>query len=171
MNAAGTGNGLQRAERERLAVRQALLEDAMDVLRWRNDPLVCAMSRHHEPICEEAHVPWYERAVADPDRLLLIGVLGERKIGMVRFDCRHASLWEVSIAIAQDARGKRYGRPFLEMALGWLENASAQPTSVLALVRSDNEPSLRLFQSLGFKHEGAEGEFRSLIWAPDSGLS
>lgn len=162
MNGAGTGNELQCAERQRLIVRQARIEDAMDVLRWRNDPLVCVMSRHHDPIREEVHMSWYERAVADPNRLLLIGVLGEQKIGIVRFDCRQASSWEVSIAMAQDARGKGYGRPFLEMALKWLGNTCAQPMSVLAVVRSDNESSLRLFQSLGFKHEVAEGEFMSL---------
>lgn len=146
----------------RLAVRQASIEDAIDVLRWRNDPLVRAMSRHHAHISEDAHMVWYESALSDPNRILLIGTLGNRKIGIVRFDLRHAFSWEVSIALAKNMRGKGLGRPFLEIALEWIKMSRSQATSVLAVIRFDNESSLRLFESLGFRTEGATGEFMNL---------
>jgi ribosomal protein S18 acetylase RimI-like enzyme len=157
-------NEFQCAAGTQLIVRQAQSEDAMDILRWRNDPLVCAMSRHQEPISELVHMAWYSRAVDDPNRLLLIGILGEKKIGIVRFDHRQDSLWEVSITIAPDARGQGLGRHLLEMALVRLF-VSYAPISVLAVARLDNKPSLSLFHALGFNRESIDGEFVSLVLA------
>lgn len=157
----------QSAAGTQLVVRQAQPEDAMDILHWRNDPLVCAMSRHHEPISEAVHMAWYSRAVDDPNRLLLIGVMGEKKIGIVRFDHHQASLWEVSITMAPNARGKGVGRHLLEMALKRL-NIIHAPSSVLAVVRLNNEPSLRLFHSLGFNRESDDGVFASLALSPNA---
>src|SRR4030067_2225019 len=137
LNFLGHGE-LESTAGTQLVVREAQPEDAMDILHWRNDPLVCAMSRHREPISEAAHMAWYSRATEDPNQLLLVGVLGEKKIGIVRFDHRQASLWEVSITIAPDARGQGLGRHLLEMALERLYSACASMT-VLAVATLNNE--------------------------------
>jgi len=149
-----------------LIVRTAQLEDAIDVLRWRNDRLVCAMSRETQPINEKIHKAWYSRAIDDPSRLLLIGVHGGQKIGMIRFDHRQASSWEVSIMVAPEARGQGMGRHLLQMALERLRAVCA-PSCVLATIRLDNQPSLGLFHALGFKQESDDGEFMNLMLAPD----
>lgn len=153
---------LQYTEETQLIVRRALPEDAMDVLRWRNDPIACTMSRHQEPISEVVHIAWYSRAMDDPNRLLLIGVLEGEKVGIVRFDYRRKALWEVSIMIAPEARGQGLGRHLLEMALERLHNVYAE-TSVLAVVSLNNESSLRLFHALGFNQESTDGGFVSLV--------
>lgn len=149
-----------------LIVRKAQPEDAMDVLRWRNDPLVCAMSRDTRPISEQVHKAWYSRAIDDPSRLLLIGIHDGQKIGMVRFDHRQASSWEVSIMVAPEARGQEMGRHLLQMALERLRVVYA-PTCLRATIRLNNQPSLRLFHALGFNQESDDGEFISLVRASD----
>lgn len=151
-----------------LFVRQAQPEDAMDVFRWRNDPLVCAMSRQDEAISEAAHMNWYSQAVGDPDRLLLIGVLDGRSIGIVRFDHLDEALREVSIAMASEARGQGLARHFLKMALKYLFEVYS-PASVLAVARLKNEPSLKLFHALGFNRESDDGVFASLVLPPNTG--
>lgn len=161
------GAKLQHTETTQLIVRQALPEDAIDVLRWRNDPLVCAMSRHHDPINEVAHVDWYSKAIGDPNRLLLIGVLGEQKIGIIRFDHQQASLWEVSILMAPEARGQGFAKNFLNLALKHLQKDHLS-VSVSAAVRLNNEPSLRLFHALGFDREYEDGEFINLVLLPST---
>jgi ribosomal protein S18 acetylase RimI-like enzyme len=162
MSDLGMNNWSQSTVETQLIARLAQPEDAMDILRWRNDPFVCAMSRHHKPISEVAHMAWYSRVVNDPNRLLLIGVLEDQKVGIVRFNHERASLWEVSIVIAPEARGQGVGRHLLEMALKRL-NITHAPSSVLAVVRLNNKPSLRLFHALGFTRESNDDEFVSLV--------
>lgn len=165
MKLAGQG-GLHDHAGMLLIVRTAQPEDVMDVLRWRNDPLVCAMSRDTQPISEQIHKAWYSRAIDDPSRLLLIGVHDGQKIGMVRFDHRQASSWEVSIMVAPKARGQGMGRHLLQMALEQLRAVYA-PTCLLATIRLNNQPSLRLFHALGFNQESDDGEFANLMLASD----
>jgi RimJ/RimL family protein N-acetyltransferase len=155
-------NIVQTAEVTQLTVRRALQEDVMDILRWRNDPHVCAMSRQHEPIDEAVHRTWYARAMDDPDRLLIIGILRSIKVGIVRFDRLHGSFWEVSITLTPEARGRGLGRRLLELALECLHVAHA-PTGVLAVARLANEPSVRLFLSLGFIRESDDKELVRLV--------
>jgi UDP-2,4-diacetamido-2,4,6-trideoxy-beta-L-altropyranose hydrolase len=156
-------NGLPEPQ---LIVREAQSEDSLDVLRWRNDPLVCAMSRETLPIGRPIHDVWYARAMEDPNRLLLIGVRNGQKIGIVRFDYREASLWEVSIMLASEARGRGNGASLLQVALECLRSANA-PIRILATIRFSNQPSLRLFDAFGFKRESDDGEFINLILIPD----
>lgn len=163
-----TRNILQCAEETQLTVRRALQEDVMDILRWRNDPHVCAMSRQHEPIDEAVHRTWYSRAVDDPERLLIIGILMGIKVGIVRFDRLQESLWEVNITLTPEACGRGLGRRLLEMALECLHVAHA-PTEVLAVARLSNEPSVRLFLSMGFIRESDDGELMRLVLPPGCG--
>ena len=158
-------NTLQHTEISQLIVRRALPEDVMDILHWRNDSHVCAMSRHNEPINEEKHRAWYSQAVDDPDRLFIIGSLAGQKTGIVRFDRLHESLWEVSITLTAESRGKGLGRLLLEMALECLHVSHAS-TEVLAVARLSNEPSVRLFISLGFDRKSDDGELVRLILPP-----
>jgi ribosomal protein S18 acetylase RimI-like enzyme len=168
MNWLNTHNILQCAEKTQLTVRRALQEDVMDVLRWRNDPHVCAMSRQNVPIDEAVHRNWYSQAVDDPDRLLIIAFLAGQKAGIVRFDRLQETLWEVSITLTPEARGRGLGRRLLEMALECLYVAHA-PTEVLAVSRLSNEPSVRLFLSLGFNRESDDGELVHLVLFPGHG--
>jgi len=137
-----------------LAVRPARPADALELLRWRNDPLVRAMSRTGEPIAEAAHLAWYTEACRDPGRVLLIGCRAERALGMVRFDRRPPAAWEASILLAPEARGQGLGADLLALGLGRLESLQG-PTEVLAQIRDSNAASIRLFESLGFRRSGS----------------
>ena len=163
---AETRKRFQGMEEPQLMIRQALPEDVMDVLRWRNDAHVRAMSRRTEPIEESAHRIWYSQALGNPDRLLIVGSCEGQKIGIVRFDRLHDSLWEVNIALASEVRGRGLGRQLLKMALSrlYMTHTSAE---VLAVTRLCNEPSERLFLSLGFIREKADGMFAHLVLPSD----
>jgi L-amino acid N-acyltransferase YncA len=165
MKFAGQG-GLHDQAGMPLIVRTAQPEDVMNVFRWRNDPLVRSMSRDTKPISEQIHKEWYSRAIDDPRRLLLIGVRGGQKIGMVRFDQRQTSSWEVSIMVAPEARGQGMGRHLLRMSLERLRALYA-PTCLLASIRLKNQPSLMVFHALGFRQQSSDGEFVTLTLAAD----
>lgn len=155
----------QGADGIELVVRQAQLEDAMDIFRWRNDPLVCAVSRHHDAISEADHMAWYSCALDDPNRLLFIGILDGEKVGIVRFDNRLESVWEVSINVASEARGRGLGQCLLKGALRHLYRGFPS-AFVLAAARVNNQASLKLFQASGFERESDDGVFTSLVLTP-----
>lgn len=146
-----------------LAVRLAGDDDALEMLRWRNDPLTRAMSRNQAPLDEAAHRAWLAGALGDRRRLLLIGMDDRRPAGMLRFDWRDDRQWEVSIALAPEARGRGMGKGLLKLALEHFFSTHGG-AAVLAEVRPDNLPSRRLFLSAGFVAAGeADGNAQYVL--------
>ena len=73
-------------------------------------------------------------------------------IGTVRFDAwpdGPGSTFEVSVNVAPSQRGKGLSRDLLLTAEEHLRNAVGRPT-VIANIRPENAPSLKLFRSCGY---------------------
>jgi RimJ/RimL family protein N-acetyltransferase len=136
-------------------VRKATKADARDVLSWRNDPLTRSMSRAPEEVQEAAHVEWFEMAVGDPRRTLLIGELDGQKIGMVRFD--HGKEIEVSININPAWRGRGLSHALLTESMTWVRG------TVVAEIRPENLASQRLFENAGFSFDGMRDDLRRYV--------
>lgn len=126
-----------------LAVRPAVLADSLDVLAWRNDPHTRAMSRNQDEVDAAAHQAWFERALSDPRRALLIGEIDGAKVGMVRIDRGEET--EVSINLNPAHRGRGLAYALLTQALASVRE------DVWAEIRDGNAASLRLFERAGFE--------------------
>ena len=144
-----------------MQLRRATMDDALDVLAWRNDPVSIAVSKTPKPVDQADHLQWFERAVRDPNRLILIAEEETRKIGMVRFD-RTSECWLVSINLAPFARGKGYGRQALSQAIGMLR-ANVGRCRIVAEVNRATASSFLLFEALGFIRQGEKAGFQSLV--------
>lgn len=132
-------------------LRRAKTDDALEVLRWRNDPRSRAMSLSTRQITPDEHCAWFEQAVRDPARILLIGCLEDRRIGMVRFDSdKLVRWWRVSILLAPEARGQRLSKPLLSKAMSLILQ-STPLAELRAEVKKSNQESRRLFESLGYE--------------------
>lgn len=135
-------------------VRAATMDDAELLRAWRNDASVRRASRKEEPVGVSEHLRWLENCIRDSSRVLLIGedpVTGE-PVGMVRFDEQHDDtrrLFEVSILVASDCRGKGLARSLLLAGESDLAVAS-RGARVVAFVKSGNDPSIRLFEACGY---------------------
>jgi RimJ/RimL family protein N-acetyltransferase len=92
-----------------VTLRPATADDAALLLAWRNDPVTRAASRTTRPIGADEHRAWLARTLSDSARRLMIAVAGGRAVGMVRADRCDAG-WELSWAIAPEARGNGYGK-------------------------------------------------------------
>lgn len=69
-------------------------------------------------------------------------------MGQARFE-REEQAWVISYSLAPQFRRRGLGRPLLEAAL--LKMRSEHPGAlVLGRVKSDNLPSRKIFESLGF---------------------
>ncbi len=142
------GQGVSRVARQlaaaTLEVRPAGPADSADLLAWRNDAAVRAVSHHSEPIAPEAHQRWYDGVLADAGRHLLIGSRQGRPVGVVRFDLDGENA-DISIYLAPGAHGRGDGGALLLAAERWLRQAQPQVGTLRAEVLRDNLPSHRLF--------------------------
>lgn len=125
------------------------MDDALDVLAWRNDPQAVAMSKTPGVIDQASHIHWFARAVRSEDRVILIALEADLKLGMVRFD-RASDAWLVSINLAPAARGKGLSTEILVQAIA-LFRAAHGDQKLIAEIKENNTPSLKLFERCGFK--------------------
>ena len=69
-----------------LIIRNASVDDATDIFKWRNDPLSVAMSINNEEVIFQEHEKWFYQSLVNRNRELFIGVLDNEKVGICRFD-------------------------------------------------------------------------------------
>ena len=144
-----------------MRLRRATMDDALDVLAWRNDPHTIAMSKTPGVLDRASHMAWFARAVRSEDRVIFIALEADMKLGMVRFD-RTGDAWLVSINVAPEQRGTGYGSRLLNDAIE-LFHSLAGDISILAEVKCGNEASLRIFERCGFVREVDKDGWLSLI--------
>lgn len=129
-----------------MTVRKATLDDASDLLAWRNDLLTRAMSRTTEPVEAADHIRWLQQALKDSACTLLIGEDDGRKIGMVRL--ARGEETEISINLNPAVRGRGLARQLLALAL------AEERGAILAVIKPENLASIQLFEGAGFVLEG-----------------
>lgn len=130
-------------------VRPATARDAEHLWLWRNDPVTRAMSKNHEPIRWQDHLAWLSPRLTRDSGLLLIGELGRKPAGTVRFDPGAQDGFWVSINIAPDHRGRSLGAALLAAACDTFYREHG-PQPLHAEIRPDNVASERIFTTLGF---------------------
>jgi RimJ/RimL family protein N-acetyltransferase len=130
-------------------LREARPEDAAILHEWRNDTATRSGSLRPERVTWHDHLTWLDATIADPNRRLFIGELRGAAIGQVRVD-RVAHGWEVSLAVAPDARGRRHAGALLRA----LEHEVSGP--FIAFVKPTNAASIRTFTSAGYRYVSDE---------------
>ena len=134
----------------RLTLRYADTRDAGVLLDWRNDPETVTHSIYQMPVDPDQHMTWFNGVMADPEKLLMIGEIEGRRIGMVRVDLAQSeegAIGTVSINIAPEVRRQGYGRLLLGQAISHVKD---KVSLFHARVLDANTSSRRLFESLQF---------------------
>jgi spore coat polysaccharide biosynthesis predicted glycosyltransferase SpsG/L-amino acid N-acyltransferase YncA len=150
-----------------VTARRATASDAELLLGWRNDPSVRSASRTTEEVAAQDHAAWLARTLADDARVLLVVEQEGVPVGTVRFDRVHAELWEVSITLAPEVRGRGLAGGVLAAAEAtWRGEVGAGP-ALLACVRPENVSSARLFLRAGYRSapEHADGTVDAYVKA------
>ena len=131
---------------EDVTLRPATQTDSTDILKWRNDPVTREMSLTTEEISPEEHEAWLTKKLASPDTLLLIAEYDGQKAGCLRYDLSDQAI--VSINLNPAWRGHGLGPAILHRGEAYIP---ATITSLSAEIKADNAPSIRAFESAGFK--------------------
>ncbi|MFE6614907.1 GNAT family N-acetyltransferase [Amycolatopsis sp. NPDC057786] len=132
-----------------MLAREATEADAALLLHWRNDPRTRQSSRSTGVITLDEHSAWLRGVLASPDRVLYVVELDGVPVGTVRFDREGDGVWEVSITLAPESRGRGLSTSVLaegERAF----TAGHRVRVVVAAVHQDNAASAALFERAGY---------------------
>lgn len=133
-----------------LNIRKATIDDEQNLYVWRNHPNIREVSFNKQSISPEQHSQWFRSTLLNPDRLLLIGELKEKPVGVVRFDIDGNSA-EVSIYLIQEPDYKGLGQSLLRSAEQWLKANMNDISTISANVIEENSISQRFFTNAGYK--------------------
>jgi RimJ/RimL family protein N-acetyltransferase len=138
-----------------LRLRSARESDCRLLFDWANDPVARAASFHSAAISWEGHTRWFAERLQDPQSAICIGenVAGE-PMGLVRFQI-HGENAVLSVSVAPKFRGEGWGRELIAFAARSLARTRLV-RRVEALVKPDNQASVRLFEASGFRRAGRE---------------
>lgn len=122
-------------------LRNATMDDALELYRWKTSDGVAETALSTAPITWESHLRWVAARVCLPGFLIIMG-RGER-CGWLRFD----EGGEVAILIAPEWRGMGVGTAVLA-------GACRGRRGLYARIVDGNAPSMALFTRAGFRVAG-----------------
>ena len=129
--------------------------DCRQVFDWANDPVIRQASFHSSGIGWQEHEQWFERTLADRNTHFWIIMLhGHRPAGQVRF-VKSGEETVISISLAAGFRNAGLGSRAIQMACRRLF-AAGGISQVSALVKKENEQSVKSFATAGFERISEE---------------
>jgi RimJ/RimL family protein N-acetyltransferase len=125
-------------------------EDCRRVWKWANDQAARQASFCSDHISWDTHREWFEKRLHNPScRDYVASSRDGLIIGLARFDVTESNS-EISVSIDADHRGVGYGERLI--ALGtqrFIHDTRAEV--VTALIKPDNDRSLRTFRKAGYR--------------------
>lgn len=132
-----------------LWLRDATMEDCLQVLAWANDPETRAVSFMSTPIAKEDHVRWFTQKIASAeDRLFIAMDQSDRAAGLVRFSFEGKRA-VISINLAPEFRGKGLGTALIVQGCRRLF-ATSDTEEIDAFIKPENAASEKAFSKAGF---------------------
>jgi RimJ/RimL family protein N-acetyltransferase len=127
--------------------------DCRLLFSWANDPVVRNASFHSGPVQWEAHQRWFLQKLQDPQSVIYIGEnCDSEPVGQTRFHLE-GDRAILSVVIAPNFRGAGWGKELIAFSTGTLVR-SRNVRRVEAFVKPDNQASIGLFESVGFRQAG-----------------
>ena len=148
---------------ERLILREIRESDAEQIVEWRSNPAVYPYFKSPHALTKEEHLRWYRGVyLPDANRLdwLCMEADTEKAVGV--FGLRKAAETpgsvEVSYLTAPEQQRKGYAAEAIRALVRYAAEAWGART-ITAEIRTDNVPSVRLAEKLGFAFQKEEGLF------------
>ena len=138
----------------------------VDILPWRNDPLVYVWSRTDRPISLNEHRAWFE---ARKQKLADEPIFSYREnnlfVGMARIDKVAEDTFEVSLLVNPNQRSGGYGKQILADACKYFLLNKSSDSKLVAVIHQENLISQSLFTGLGFSPMSVQKHFKTFIFS------
>lgn len=133
-----------------IIIRPADLDDCDDIYEWRNAEETRRYIFDAEPIPLETHRLWYRRTLDNPNRILLIGEIDSKPVGVLRYDFSGEEAL-ISVYLVPGGQGQGVGSELIRRGSCWLREKHPEIKIVNAEIFPENVASLRAFESAGYK--------------------
>lgn len=134
-------------------VRLAVADDALLVWPWRNNEETRRYFFDPAPVGLNTHLEWWNQSLSNSQRLLLLGKLGGREVGVIRYDFVESRQAKVSIYLNPEMRGRGVGECCLRAGQDWIFRHHPEIDTVVAEVMPKNIASMRVFLAAGFQEQ------------------
>lgn len=139
-----------------LRLRSATLSDCRQLWEWANDRRVRDSAFCSNPIAWEEHCAWFEARLRDARSRVYIAIDSwDLPVGQIRFDENGSGEAEIDVSVAPQCRGMGLAKRLIEIGAQRVFEDKAF-TQLHAYVKPANAPSLRAFQSAGFREVGTK---------------
>jgi RimJ/RimL family protein N-acetyltransferase len=136
-------------------LRDAVSNDELLVFEWRNIDYLVALSSQKKKVTLQEHQQWFKGKILDPNCKFLIVQLKNTDIGLIRLDLEQGEC-KITIYLIPGFEGQGFGYAALSEVI---DNCTLNCESFLAEVQSNNIPSQKLFQKLGFSKASVDDAF------------
>jgi len=149
-------------------MRAATRDDIGPIWEWRYGDNAERFYRSSDVPSLNAHTAWMDKALSDPLLDLRVFCHAGQPVAHIRFDidAENPTEAEIGICLSNVVRGQGIGQKALGMA------CATPPFGVRYLnaeIHKDNAASARIFEKLGFRCVGTNGEFFKMVL--DSAMS
>ncbi len=141
----------ERAD-NKIFLRRATMEDALDILRWRNDETTGANSFTKDVIDLESHKKWLSKKLSQRECHMFIMMDGQDKVGNIRVDVTDDA-GEISYLIAPEKRKKGYGKKIIALVE---KEMPKEVKTLMGLTLKTNSASGKCFLANGYTASDAE---------------
>jgi UDP-2,4-diacetamido-2,4,6-trideoxy-beta-L-altropyranose hydrolase len=136
-----------------ITVRLAVADDAALVWPWRNNESTRRYFFDSSPVSLDAHLEWWSQSLSDLKRVLLLGKLDGKEVGVIRYDLVDSRHAKVSIYLNPEMTGRGLGECLLRSAQNWLLQNHPEVKTISAEIMAKNIASLRVFLAAGFQEQ------------------
>ena len=138
----------------------------VDVLPWRNDPLVYVWSRTDRPISLNEHRAWFEaRKQKLADEPIFSYHENNLFVGMARIDKVAEDTFEVSLLVNPNQRSGGYGKQILADVCKYFLLNKSSDSKLVAVIHQENLISQSLFMGLGFNPISVQKHLKTFIFS------
>lgn len=130
------------------SLKKVKQEDIKLLFKWVNDAEVRKNALNTDLIEWENHFKWFTNKLSNSKSKIFIFENENTKIGQIRIDKVDKDRWVIDYSIDKDHRGKGYGFLMTNALLRRYNNFK-----FLAIVRSENIPSQKVFEKLKFSRK------------------
>jgi UDP-2,4-diacetamido-2,4,6-trideoxy-beta-L-altropyranose hydrolase len=152
------GKGVQRASSilcpPQITMRRADNNDCDSIHEWRNAAETRRYIFDDKQIPIEAHRSWFRATLENPDRILLIGEINHKPVGVLRYDLSGSEAL-ISVYLVPGGQGKGVGSQLIRCGSQWLKEHRPDIKTIQAEIFKKNVASLLAFESAGYKEHHA----------------
>lgn len=131
-------------------LRLVTKQDKDLLLKWANDSLVRQNSFNSKMIEKDEHDRWFNRLLESDNEFLYIYVVNDSEAGQVRITL-NGNTAEIHYSISNAIRRNGLAKRMLNLIKEELQNNYPQIENVIAKVKSSNDISKHILQSLGYE--------------------